>query len=96
MKTLSKTVKLLASACIILPSFALADGQNAQVENANQSSGLPANPTPAQAQEYIDTSKDCMIVQNKNQIVLKCGKNMIFVTPEGVGIKTPGVSKFWS
>lgn len=91
MKTLSKTIKLLASAFILLPTFALADGAN-----ADQSGGLPANPTPAQAQKYIDTSKDCMIVQNKKQIVLKCGKNMIFVTPEGVGIKTPGVSKFWS
>ena len=37
-----------------------------------------------------------MIVQNKKQIVLKCGDNMIFVTSEGVGIKTPHVSKFWN
>ncbi|AIT09950.1 hypothetical protein LO80_08205 [Candidatus Francisella endociliophora] len=60
------------------------------------SSELPKNPTSVQAQQYIDTSKDCMIVQNKKQVVLKCGNNMIFVTPEGVGIKTPSVSKFWS
>ncbi len=96
MRNLSKKIKFLASVCILLPTFALADGQNGQAENADQNGGLPANPTPAQAQKYIDTSKDCMIVQNKKQIVLKCGDNMIFVTPEGVGIKTPSVSKFWS
>ncbi|MFC4893155.1 hypothetical protein ACFPDQ_08855 [Pseudofrancisella aestuarii] len=62
----------------------------------DQNNELPKNATAEQAQQYIDTSKDCMIVQNKKQIVMKCGDNMIFVTSEGVGIKTPGVSKFWS
>jgi len=61
-----------------------------------QSTDLPKNPTSTQAQRYIDTSKDCMIVQNKKQVILKCGDNMIFVTSKGVGIKTPSVSKFWS
>lgn len=61
-----------------------------------QDSELPQNATAEQAQQYIDNSKDCMIVQNKKQIVMKCGDNMIFVTSEGVGIKTHGVSKFWS
>ena len=63
---------------------------------ADSKDGLPADATPAQAQNYIDTSQDCMIVQNKKQIVLKCGDNMLFVTPDGVGMKTPSVSKFWS
>ncbi|MED7820118.1 MULTISPECIES: hypothetical protein [unclassified Francisella] len=63
---------------------------------ANAENNLVSNQTAKQMQHYIDTSKDCMIVQNKKQIVLKCGDNMIFVTSEGVGIKTPHVSKFWN
>lgn len=63
---------------------------------ANAENNLVSNQRAKQMQHYIDTSKDCMIVQNKKQIVLKCGDNMIFVTSEGVGIKTPHVSKFWN
>ncbi|APC96634.1 hypothetical protein [Francisella frigiditurris] len=66
------------------------------VAATEQNNELSQNPTAEEAQQYIDTSKDCMIVQNKKQIVMKCGDNMIFVTSEGVGIKTPSVSKFWS
>lgn len=73
---------------VFIPSIVLA--------TSNQNIGLSPNATPAQAQQYIDTSEDCMIVQNKKQIVLKCGGNMIFVTSKGIGIKTPTVSKFWS
>ena len=80
-------MKLFMLICLLLPflSFAIEPDE-----------GLPPDATQEQAQKYIDTSEDCMIVQNKKQIVLKCGDNMIFVTPNGVGIKTPSVSKFWS
>ncbi|API87362.1 hypothetical protein [Francisella uliginis] len=76
--------------CYILITFFLFG-----VAFANTEAKSPPNKTAEQMQHYIDTSKDCMIVQNKKQIVLKCGDNMIFVTSEGVGIKTPGVYKFW-
>ncbi|QIW10735.1 hypothetical protein [Francisella sp. LA112445] len=66
------------------------------IVSANSENNPSSGKTAKQMQQYINTSKDCMIVQNKKQIVLKCGDNMIFVTPQGVGIKTPNVSKFWS
>ena len=82
--SLSKIYLLLV---IFIPQFLFAI--------AGSREGLPENATPAQAQKYINTSEDCMIVQNKKQIVLKCGDNMIFVTSDGVGIKTSSTSKFW-
>jgi antirestriction protein ArdC len=80
-------MKLFVLICLLLPFLSFA---------TEQDSGLPTNATQVQAQEYIDTSENCMIVQNKKQIVLKCGDNMIFVTPNGVGVKTPSNSQFWS
>ena len=78
-------MKLLILAVLLLPFLSFSLEQD-----------LPPDPTAAQTQKYIDTSEDCMIVQNKKQIVMKCGDNMIFVTKDGVGIRTPNVSKSWS
>jgi hypothetical protein len=89
---LIKTKQLIIS-FILMPSLLLAYEQSPESKDRQNDLSPPKS---SQSQKYIDTSKDCMIVQNKKQIVLKCGNNMIFVTPNGVGIKTPSVSKFWS
>jgi len=80
-------MKLFMLICLLLPFLSFA---------TEQDDALPPNATQSQEQEYIDTSKDCMIVHSNKQIVLKCGENMMFVTPEGVGVKTPSNSQFWS
>ena len=39
---------------------------------------------------------DCQIYKNKDEIVLKCADNVLFVNKDGVGVKTPSNTQFWS
>lgn len=92
-------MKVYQNKCIkILTISLLVSGvlMNRQIFSAAQkNSGQKSGSNTATTMKNSEDAR-CEIILGDDQIILQCDEtNSVYVTPEGVGVKTPSNSEFW-